>query len=43
VSAWKLYDSSGLKPTLIAERLEAQPVRVYDEVVWTLVKLQGAT
>jgi predicted ABC-type ATPase len=42
-SAWKLYDSSGLKPALIAERLEAQPVRVYDEAVWTLVKHQGAT
>ena len=26
-SAWKLYDSSGLKPALIAERLEAQALR----------------
>lgn len=40
-SAWKVYDSSGLKPALIAERLEAQPLRVYDETVWTLVKPQG--
>lgn len=40
-SAWKVYDSSGLKPALIAERLEAQPLRVYDEAAWTLVKRQG--
>ena len=40
-SAWKLYDSSGLKPALIAERLAPQALRVYDEAVWTLVKLQG--
>jgi len=42
-SAWRLYDSSGLKPALIAERLEAQGLRVYDEAVWTLVKRQGTT
>ena len=41
VSAWRLYDSSGLKPALIAERLAPQALRVYDEAVWTLVKLQG--
>lgn len=41
-SAWKLYDSSDLKPALIAERLEAEALRVYDEAVWTLVKRQGA-
>lgn len=40
-SAWRLYDSSGLKPALIAERLESQALRVYDEGVWTLVKRQG--
>ena len=40
-SAWKLYDSSGLKPALIAERLETQTLRVYDEAVWTLAKRQG--
>jgi predicted ABC-type ATPase len=40
-SAWKLYDSSGLKPALIAERLAAQPLRVYDEAAWTVVKRQG--
>ena len=32
-SAWKLYDSSRLKPALIAERLETQGLRVYDEGV----------
>jgi predicted ABC-type ATPase len=42
-SAWRLYDSSGLKPALIAERLEARGLRVYDEAVWTLVKRQGTT
>jgi predicted ABC-type ATPase len=41
LSAWRLYDSSGLKPALIAERLEAEALRVYDEAVWTLVKRQG--
>jgi predicted ABC-type ATPase len=41
-SAWRLYDSSGLKPALIAERLEAGALRVYDEAVWTLVKRQEA-
>lgn len=40
-SAWRLYDSSRLKPALIAERLEAQGLRVYDEAVWTLVKRHG--
>jgi predicted ABC-type ATPase len=42
-SAWRLYDSSGLKPALIAERLGARGLRVYDEAVWTLVKRQGTT
>lgn len=40
-SAWKLYDGSGLKPSLIAERLETQPLRVYNEAAWTLVKRQA--
>jgi predicted ABC-type ATPase len=41
LSAWKLYDNSRLKPALIAERLEAGALRVYDEAIWTLVKRQG--
>ena len=40
-SAWRLYDSSGLKPALIADRLDARGLRVYGEAVWTSVKRQG--
>lgn len=40
-SAWKLYDGSGPAPRKVAERLESEPLRVYDEGVWTIVKRQG--
>jgi predicted ABC-type ATPase len=40
-STWRLYDSSSLEPKLIAARLEAQPLKVYDEHVWTTVRRQG--
>jgi predicted ABC-type ATPase len=40
-SNWVLYNSSGPKPTLVAERLESQPERVYDTEVWEIVKRQG--
>ena len=33
-STWRLYDSSGPEPNLVAERLESQPIRVYDEAIW---------
>jgi predicted ABC-type ATPase len=41
VSTWRLFNASGPKPELLAERLESQPLRVYHEGVWTVVKRQG--
>ena len=41
-STWRLYDGSGSDPRLVAARLEVQPVRVYDEHVWTKITRQGA-
>jgi predicted ABC-type ATPase len=40
-STWSLHDSSGPEPRLVAERLELQPLKVYDEAVWAVVKRQG--
>ena len=40
VSTWRLYDSSGSEPRLIATRLESQPIRVYDEGVWSAARAQ---
>lgn len=36
-STWRVYDSSGHEPRLIAERLETRAVKVYDESTWSLV------
>jgi predicted ABC-type ATPase len=41
-SAWRLYDGSSPVPKLIAEGLEAEPRKVYDEGVWGVVKRQGS-
>jgi len=40
-SAWRLYDGSDLVPRLIAEGLETQPPKVYDETVRGDIKRQG--
>lgn len=40
-SAWRLYDSSNLVPRLIAEGLERQPPKVYDEAAWGAIRRQG--
>jgi predicted ABC-type ATPase len=40
-SAWRLYDTSSPDPRLVAEGLESQPVRVYDEDIWGVVRGQG--
>lgn len=40
-STWRLYSASGPKPKLMAERLDSQPLRVYHEGVWAVVKRQG--
>jgi predicted ABC-type ATPase len=39
-STWRLYDGSGPEPARIAERLESQPLRVYDENVWRAIQQQ---
>jgi len=41
-STWRLYDNSGDAPRLIAERLDIQAPRVYDQDLWTSVVRQGA-
>ena len=41
-STWRLYDGSGAEPRLVAERLELQPLRVYDEAIWDLVRRQDS-
>ncbi len=38
---WALYDSSGPEPRLVADRLESQPLRVYDEGVWASARQLG--
>jgi predicted ABC-type ATPase len=40
-STWAFYDSSGSEPRLVADRLEARAVRVYDEAVWPAAKSLG--
>lgn len=41
-STWSVYDSSGPESRLVAERLVSEPLRVYDEGVWGIVRRQGA-
>lgn len=40
-STWRLYDSSGPKPRLVAQRLDNAVLTVYDESTWTIVTKQG--
>jgi predicted ABC-type ATPase len=40
-SAWRLYDTSSAAPRLVAQGLESQPIGVYDEDVWAIVKRRG--
>lgn len=40
-SAWRFYDSSSPLPRLVAEGLESQPSKVYDQGVWTDIRRQG--
>jgi predicted ABC-type ATPase len=39
-STWRVYDASGPEPKLVAERLEAQAIKVYDEAVWRIAQQQ---
>jgi predicted ABC-type ATPase len=41
-SDWRVYDSSGGAPRLIAARLDFQVIDVYDQDVWARVVAQGA-
>ena len=41
VSGWVVYDSSGPRPRLVAERLAPDPPRVYDGDIWAAVTRQG--
>ena len=41
-STWHVYDNSGDAPRRIAERLDIQTTRAYDERVWALIVRQGA-
>jgi predicted ABC-type ATPase len=40
-STWAIYDSSGPRPRLIADRLEPDPLTVYDGDVWALVRAEA--
>jgi predicted ABC-type ATPase len=40
-SAWGLYDGSTPAPRLVAEGLETQPPKVYDDGVWGVVRREG--
>lgn len=39
-STWRLYDGSVPEPKPIADRLESQPTRVYDEAIWQIIQQQ---
>jgi len=41
VTSWTLYNASGPEPTLVAESLESEPLKVYDRGVWTAVQRQA--
>jgi predicted ABC-type ATPase len=43
VSTWTLYDSSGPEPRLVADRLESEPERIYDEGVWSAARTLGTS
>ena len=41
VTSWTLYNASGPEPTLVAESLESEPLKVYDKGVWAAVQRQA--
>jgi predicted ABC-type ATPase len=41
VNSWALYNASGPEPTLVAEGLESEPLKVYDRGVWAAVQRQA--
>ncbi len=34
VTSWALFNASGPDPTLVAERVESQSLKVYDSTIW---------
>ena len=41
VTSWTLYNASGPEPMLVAETLESEPLKVYDNGVWAAVHRQA--
>ena len=41
VTSWAVYNCSGLRSQLVAEGLDAAPIKVYDSDVWAVVQQQG--
>lgn len=42
-SSWRVYDTSGRAPQLIACHLDVAPVQIYDKHTWDLVTGQGTS
>ena len=40
-TTWALYNASGPEPTLVAEGVESEPPKVYDEFVWAAAQRQS--
>jgi len=41
VTSWALFNASGPEPTLVAERVESQSLRVYDSTIWVTAQRQS--
>jgi predicted ABC-type ATPase len=41
VTSWALFNASGPEPTLVAERVESQSLRVYDSTIWAMAQRQS--
>ena len=41
VTNWALFNASGLEPKRVAERMESQPLRVYDATIWAKAQSQS--
>jgi predicted ABC-type ATPase len=41
VTSWALFNGSGPEPTLVAERVESQSLRVYDSTIWGMAQSQS--
>jgi hypothetical protein len=41
VTSSALFNGSGPEPTLVAERVESQSLRVYDSTIWGMAQSQS--